>query len=203
MARPTTIDDEDILEAAREVFLARGIKATTAEVAERAGISEGTVFKRFRSKNQLFRAAMEEGMKAHGEWTNAFREQAGHGDVREQLAIMFHRAIEHLRVIIPLMMMSWSNPAAAQAHGFGGSKGQHTPPLDALRIITEYLEVEMRLGRVRRQDPEIVARAMMGAVWNFAHFEIILREAGQEPMPEETYVRGLLGLFWPGLEPKS
>ena len=58
MARPTTISDERILEAARAVFLEYGIAATTAEVAKRAGIAEGSIFKRFATKAELFKAAM-------------------------------------------------------------------------------------------------------------------------------------------------
>ncbi|MBU6163239.1 MAG: TetR family transcriptional regulator, partial [Myxococcales bacterium] len=38
MARPTTIDDEVILEAARQVFLEEGYAATTASIARRAGV---------------------------------------------------------------------------------------------------------------------------------------------------------------------
>ncbi|MBK6513564.1 MAG: TetR family transcriptional regulator [Polyangiaceae bacterium] len=40
MARPTVIRNEAILEAARDVFLERGILGTSAEVAQRAGVSE-------------------------------------------------------------------------------------------------------------------------------------------------------------------
>jgi len=54
MARPTVIRDETIIDAAREVFLERGFGATTAEVAVRAGVSEGSIFKRFNSKVDLF-----------------------------------------------------------------------------------------------------------------------------------------------------
>src|SRR6187551_2653742 len=58
MARPTTISDERILEAARAVFLEHGIAATTADVARRAGVAEGSIFKRFSTKAELFKAAM-------------------------------------------------------------------------------------------------------------------------------------------------
>ena len=58
MARPTVIRNEAILQAARDVFLERGILATSAEVAQRAGVSEGSLFKRFKTKADLFRAAM-------------------------------------------------------------------------------------------------------------------------------------------------
>ena len=47
-----------ILSAARAVFLERGAMGTTSEVAARAGVSEGTIFNRFKSKEMLFRAAM-------------------------------------------------------------------------------------------------------------------------------------------------
>jgi len=47
MPRPAKIKDEEILAAAREVFLEKGIRATTAEVAKRAGIAEGSIFNRF------------------------------------------------------------------------------------------------------------------------------------------------------------
>ncbi len=58
MARPITIKADDLLEAARQVFLKKGTQATTAQVAERAGVSEGTLFKRFGTKADLFRSAM-------------------------------------------------------------------------------------------------------------------------------------------------
>src|SRR3954470_13263750 len=56
--RPPTIDFERLLAVAREVFLERGIRATTLEVAQRAGVSEGSLFHRFKTKDALFRAAM-------------------------------------------------------------------------------------------------------------------------------------------------
>ena len=58
MARPTTLSDPHILDAARAVFLERGIAATTAEVARRAGVAEGSIFKRWPTKQALFYAAL-------------------------------------------------------------------------------------------------------------------------------------------------
>lgn len=58
MARPRRIKDETILTAAREVFVAKGPGATTREVATRAGVSEGVLFQRYKTKADLFFAAM-------------------------------------------------------------------------------------------------------------------------------------------------
>src|SRR6186713_2083425 len=57
--RPPVIDSARLLAVARGVFLERGIRATTLEVAERAGVSEGVLFHRFKSKEGLFSAAMD------------------------------------------------------------------------------------------------------------------------------------------------
>src|SRR2546430_14366674 len=47
------------MEAAAEVFAERGFEgATTAEIAQRAGVAEGTIFKRFRTKRDLLLAVV-------------------------------------------------------------------------------------------------------------------------------------------------
>src|SRR5579883_458509 len=108
MARPATIKDETIIEAARAVFLARGIRATTAEVAERAGISEGTIFNRFKSKVDLFRAAMQFKLE-EPEWIKDLAKLVGKGKIDETLVQIGLQVIGFLRTCIPLMMMAWSN----------------------------------------------------------------------------------------------
>ena len=54
---------ELIVAAASEVFAERGLEASTAEIAERAGVGEGTLFRRFPSKDDLIVAVMEDRMK--------------------------------------------------------------------------------------------------------------------------------------------
>src|ERR1700730_15422515 len=84
MARPVSIKTETIIEAARQVFLERGIQATTAEVGERAGISEGTIFKRYKSKIDLFHAAMGDNLVVP-DWTQRLAARVGQGSVEENL----------------------------------------------------------------------------------------------------------------------
>ena len=59
MARPRTIEDEDLLESIRATFLELGPSAPTNELAARASVSEGTLFKRFGNKRAMFVRAME------------------------------------------------------------------------------------------------------------------------------------------------
>lgn len=202
MARPVSIKDETILAAAREVFLERGIQATTAEVAERAGVSEGSVFKRWKSKVELFRAAMGEDVR-HVEppWVRSLAGRVGKGDVREGLFTLGMDMLAFFRDLMPLMMMSWSNPGPdGLPHVM---TGPNPPPVRAMKQLIGYFEAEMRAGRVRRHDPEIVARTFAGSINNFVFFELITRESGELPVGAETFVRGLVSLLWAGLDPRS
>ncbi len=200
MARPATIKDEEILRAAREVFLARGISATTAEVAERAGISEGTIFHRFKSKAELFRAAMDISADDFAaEWVQGLEARVGRGEIAAELDDLAHRALAFFRRMMPLMMMSWSN---SDSSGLPDKlRVPNSPPLLALKRLTAYFEAEMRRGRLRRHDPEIVARTFLGSITNYALFEIFMTASEELPLPPETFVRGLVQVLWSGIAP--
>ncbi len=198
MARPVSIKDETILEAARQVFLERGIQATTAEVAERAGVSEGSVFKRFKSKAELFQAAM-------GVWHDGapfggnLAARVGKGDVRETMFELGMEIVAFFRKLIPMHMMAWSNPGP---NGLPTAlSGPNPPPVRALKALAGFFEAEMRAGRMRRQDPEIVARAFMGSLNTFVFFELLYQANGELPLAAETYVRGLIAMLWSGIDP--
>ncbi len=200
MARPTVIRDETIIEAAREVFLARGIRATTAEVAERAGVSEGSIFKRFKSKVELFQAAMGAQLE-EPDFFRTVAERVGKGDLRENLAVVGLEVVAFFRAVTPLMMMAWSNPGA---DGIPCALSQPNPPaVRFLKKLSSFFEAEMSHGRLRRQDPEILARAFLGSIHNYVVLEILLKSHEDAPVPAEAFVRGLVQLLWVGIAPAS
>jgi AcrR family transcriptional regulator len=53
-----------ILEAARAVFAEKGLEASVADVAERAGVGTATIFRRFPAKDDLVAAILEEELVA-------------------------------------------------------------------------------------------------------------------------------------------
>jgi AcrR family transcriptional regulator len=54
---------ERILAAAAEVFAERGLEASTAEIAHRAGVGEATLYRRFPTKDDLVAAIVREHME--------------------------------------------------------------------------------------------------------------------------------------------
>src|SRR5260370_30265944 len=108
MARPIKISDQQILAAARALFLERGAAATTAEVAERAGVAEGSIFKRYKTKADLFKAAMQLDID-EPEWFATLRAWRSAKDPREILHVAGLQMIAFFRIILPLQLMRFSS----------------------------------------------------------------------------------------------
>ncbi|HSV52986.1 MAG TPA: TetR/AcrR family transcriptional regulator [Burkholderiaceae bacterium] len=69
----------ELLDAAIDLFVEKGFAATRAEeVAARAGVSKGTLFLYFPSKEELFKAAVRENISAlSDEWNKEFQTSDG------------------------------------------------------------------------------------------------------------------------------
>lgn len=165
------ISTERLLEVARGVFLELGIRATTAEVAARAGIAEGTIFHRFRSKEELFRAAMNFDPDSGPALVEALRARACVGDLRRTLVEFTQQFLELGRVALPVMMMSWSNP---ESHLYQERSEKVARFERVLRALTAFFGDEMRAGRLRRADPEVMSRMLLGSLHHFCMSEIFI-----------------------------
>jgi AcrR family transcriptional regulator len=193
--RPPSIDSEQLLADARDVFLERGIRATTLEVAERAGVSEGVLFHRFKSKEGLFSAAMDfDGEDAPHAVLEAVQSIDGL-EVREAIVRLATQLLEVGRVALPILMMSWSNPQPCTGPIFDKKRHKFR---EVLKALAGYFERQMELGTLRRMDAEVLARTLLGAVHHFAMTRILLEEGESALMPEGMFVRGLADLMLNG-----
>ena len=195
MARPSTISNEQILDAARAEFLEKGPSATTAEIARRAGISEGSIFRRFETKEALLVAAMLH----HGqpEWIEWAGELAGSGDLRENLERICHGIIAFFRRVMPgaaVLIACRISPRDVFL------RDPDPPPVRAIRALTQFLLVEQRVGRVRLCDAEIAARQLLSNM----HFFVFCEQARiheRMPLADETYVRSVVDNMLHGILP--
>lgn len=193
--RPPSIDSEHLLAVARQVFLERGIRATTLEVAERAGVSEGVLFHRFKSKEGLFSAAMEfDREEAPRRVLEAIDSLEGL-EVRDALVKLATTLLEVGRVALPIMMMSWSNPQPCTLQMFDKRRLKFR---DVIKALGGYFERQMELGKLRRLDGEVLARTVLGALHHFTMTRMLLEEEDGTVMPEGMFVRGLADLILNG-----
>ena len=202
MPRPVSIQDDVILRAAREIFLEKGWDATTSEIAAKAGVSHGIIFKRFKTKQALFQSAMQD----QSDWGRAIpallNSSLGRKDVETTLVELGTLFVEKFLVLIPTLMMAWSNkqetenPAASAA---AANKERATRALQAVKTIAAYLGAEYRLGRIRETDFEVVAQAFVGALWHHAFLQVMLTDGKSGPAKGRRYVRRLVKAIWSGI----
>jgi AcrR family transcriptional regulator len=195
MARSAAITDQQILDAARDVFLAEGYQASTIQIARRAGVAHGTLFKRFPTKDALFRAAL--GLPPDPDWVVGLADQAGQGDLHHNLEVLVLQIMAAFAEILPRLV-------AVRARGLGAEPRHHvdpdSPPARFIRAFSAYLQAEMDLGRARPCDPDILAHALLGPAVNFVMIETLGAVAGPRPSRAEFAAR-LVDLTWRGIAP--
>jgi AcrR family transcriptional regulator len=204
MPRQVSIQDDVILCAAREVFLERGWDATTSEIAAKAGVSHGIIFKRFKTKQALFQSAMRE----QGDWGQPIpallKSSLGRKDVETTLVELGILFVEKFLVIIPTLMMAWSNKPESPSEApeaITTGKERAARALQAVKTIAAYLQAEHRLGRTGDSDFEVIAQAFVGALWHHAFLQVMLGDGQSAPAKERPYVKRLVKAIWSGIGP--
>lgn len=72
MARPREFDEQVVIDRARDCFWSQGVAATSiADLSEATGISVGSIYKAFGSKDRLHRATLETYLQAAVETTES------------------------------------------------------------------------------------------------------------------------------------
>lgn len=196
MGRPPHITTDQIVDAARELFLERGPAVTTAEIAERAQCSEGTIFRRFPTKEALFVRAIAS--VELPDWETLLRPRDDQETIEARLHELAETVLQMMLQLMPRIMMMKSRLHLSPSEMFA-SLGA-SPPAEAIRRLTAYLESERRAGAIATGDPEVVARLFLGALHHYAFCE----HAGINdllPMPRESFLRQLARHTALGLAP--
>jgi AcrR family transcriptional regulator len=200
MARPVSIPDEVILETARHLFLERGSDVPTSEIAARAGVSHGIIFKRFKTKRALFNAAMN----VATDWEKALPARLsaniGKKAVETPLIEVGNIFVEKFLVLIPTLMMSWSTRPGSLTQErleMRNNRNRAAHSLQAVKAITKYLEAEHKLGRIGKADFDVVAQAFVGALWYHSFLQVTL--GGKRQANHRLYVTRLVRLLLSGI----
>jgi len=188
MARPPGITDDEVLAAARAVFLAKGISATVEEVAERCHVGVATIFRRFPTKAELFSAAMT--VSNDAEWERLLARRAELGErltARESLRELAQMMLTTSRSMMPLFMMKMSNPTMADRENSVKRAAR------ILNAVTDLFREEITAGRMIDMDPRVAARIWLGAVRHVAMFETL--GVGMDGLSNEQFIDGLVDRF--------
>ncbi len=161
-----------ILDSAAAVFAEKGFhRATTKDIARRAGIAEGTIYNYFDSKDDLLigmMARLAELETLGDELTEALQ-----GDVRDFFIAMFRRRVEHLveaqetlQAILPEVMVN----ADLREHYY------QRFVLRIAALLEQYVRTRIELGHIRPVDTTLTTRVVQAMFIGL----LVLRILGDE-----------------------
>lgn len=183
---PESAKRRQILEGARRVFLLRGFDAASmGEIAREAGVSKGTLYVYFESKEALFAALVVESKRATAERKVAALEPDD-PDVRGVLTRFVTGLIgkvtepDHMALVRMVV-------AAAEKFPEVGRTFYEAGPAHGHRCLTAYFEEQCRRGRLDMPNPELSAAQFLGVcIQPLA--TAILTGAETAPSPERIAV---------------
>ena len=188
--------ETDILNAAADLFAARGYASTTTRaIAERAGVNEVTLFRRFESKAGVLRALGERWAQTMaGVLVPSMPDPSDtHATIATLARMEIEGAVRDGGVAMRLAFDARTVPEVAAVMGGG--------PAANLDGLADYLASRQRAGDLRS---DIDARLMAEAFFNVTSTMVMARQLlGHSGSPEELAndetVSQLVELFWNGV----
>lgn len=191
---------EKIVTAASELFAERGYAATTTRaIAERAGVNEVTIFRRFENKQGVLKAL---GMRfAAVSSARVVERLANPEDTRATLlAIARHEvrtSIESGGVALRLAFDAKSVPEVAELIGEG--------PRENLESLAGYIESRQAAGDLRSDvDATVLAEVFSAMTSSFVMYRMVMGFIEKEsPQRAEQTIEQLFEVFWSGAAVKE
>jgi AcrR family transcriptional regulator len=146
---------EAILNAAREVFAELGYGATTVrDIIRKTGLASGTFYNYYKSKEEVFEALMDDGMRRIRPRLKADRIRSR--NFEEFIRNAYRTYFDYLATDRMTFQIMRRNPAALRVR-------MDTPEMIAgFEEIREYIEEDIRDGNVPPVDSEYLMAAVVG-----------------------------------------
>jgi len=196
MVRPRQFLDKDLLAVARACFIEHGPSCSTALIAEQAGVSQATLFKRFGTKRLLLRAALKPepplellALISAGPDERPIPDQLR--DIAAALLAMFER-------LLPCVMTLWA--AGEDPAGMLPECDGPPPPVQARLLLRAWFERVTDGGRARPGDADARAMAFIGACKERSFQHHLFPDAATQPSAA-AYAQSLVDTIWAGCAP--
>ena len=187
-ARGDSAKRQQIIDGARRMFLAQGFDAASMnEIARQAGVSKGTLYVYFKSKEELFEAIVEAQCRRQGEQIFTFDRTADIESELERLGREFSRfltrpgGVSELRTVV----------AIAERMPELGAKFYLSGPAFGVDSLKRYLEEKVAAGVLEPHDCEVAAAQFIDACVSTTFKPMLFNHAGP---PSEERVAHVVGM---------
>lgn len=158
MARPRKHTDAEILATAREIFLEQGASASLDRVAERLGMTQPALFRRFGTKERLLLLALA---PPPADWLSLVTAGPSEAPMPDQLRTLCVGALAFLCQLAPAVLtLRAAGPEVREAFAAlpdGGPRRAHA-------ALLAFFTAAQRRGQLRRADPEAIAAVLIGTL---------------------------------------
>ena len=194
MGRTKTIDDDELIRVAREVFRETGHTATTRDVARAAGISQAVLYQRFGSKEDLFLRAMTPELPDVETLLGPYPPRAAKTDLRH-IAV---RLVDFFASMTPTLLHVLAHPDLGAAR----LKQWHTrlPFVPIVRGLAERFRRMQADGLIAPVNAEAAAHTLLAAVHSVAILERMMD--GAHGGHRDAKIGALVDVMWSGLAPR-
>ena len=181
---------KQILMGAAQVFAEKGFhKATTKEIAQAAGISEGTIYNYFANKRELLLAMIE--LLATQSLKNIITTQPS-ADPKEFITLIlrdrYQLAQERGYLIVPIMAEIFTDTELRE-------EVYQKIAMPIAAILEQYIQNHINSGMFHPVNPVIVTRAFIGSIIiNFA-MKLASLDPRYEDVSPDALIEELVSLF--------
>jgi len=193
--RPRLYSDEELLSVTRRCVLERGPSISTSYIADEAGVSQATLFKRFGNKASLLRKALS------AELVYAWIPRLEAGPTNESLEVQLQQLASAL---IPFYstnlpsILAWrraNSDAVGPCALLGATEDAQPPAQRALNALTTWFEQAQAEGRLGDFDAPTMAISFLGG----CQAPALRRYLTGDTIDLTDYSKGFVSGFWKGI----
>jgi AcrR family transcriptional regulator len=177
-----------IMDGARKVFLAQGFDgASMGEIARAAGVSKGTLYVYFDSKEKLFEAITHEACALQAEGVFSF-DPADH----DVAAVLTRTGRGFIKFLARPGGMSALRTVISIAERMPeiGAEFYDTGPARGIALLRDYLEAQVAAGVLAIEDCEVAAAQFIDACGSTVLKQLLFNA---RPVPRDEYIDHVVG----------
>ncbi|MBX2797413.1 MAG: TetR/AcrR family transcriptional regulator [Myxococcales bacterium] len=195
MARPRQVTDDEILEAARACFIEHGPSCPTTVIAERLGVSQAALFKRFGTKQELMCSALMPPPLPG--WIELVEKGPDERPIPVQLTEIAQAVASFFEEFAPRLTTLKASGVDIKALM---SRYDVPPPLRGILGLSKWMATAAEQGRIRTTQPRTAALLFLGSFQGRAFLSHVF---GFNLTDQDEYVAEIVATVWRGLAPEE